>query len=166
MKIDDDRVATISYQLQNEEGEVLEQVDEEEGLTYLHGHENIVPGLEEELLGKEPGDDYEVTVPPDDGYGEHVEELVSKVPRDTFPEDVELEPGMVFQAVKDDVGGDEAEASEFLVVRKIVGDEIEVDANHPLAGETLQFEGEVMEVREASDDEIEMGRPLRNPEGD
>lgn len=159
MEIEDDRVATISYQLQNEEGEVLEQVDDNEGLTYLHGHENIVPGLEEELQGKEPGDDYEVTVPPENGYGERVEELISKVPRDTFPEDVELEPGMVFQAVNDEVEGEEA--SEFLVVRKIAGDEVEVDANHPLAGQTLDFEGEVMEVREASEDEIEIGRPLR-----
>jgi FKBP-type peptidyl-prolyl cis-trans isomerase SlyD len=140
-------------------GDVLEEVGEDEGLPYLHGHDNIVPGLENELEGKTPGDDFEVTVEPEEAYGERMEELVSKMDRDAFPEDQDLEPGMVFQAVKSDVEGDEA--SQLLMIKKIVGDEVEVDANHPLAGKTLQFDGSVVDVREATDQELEQGHPTR-----
>lgn len=159
MEAEDDLVVRIQYQLFDGDGGLLEEVDEE-GLEYLHGHENIVPGLEEELEGLVEGDTFDVTVPPEEAYGEHMEELVSRVDRDTFPDDQELEPGMVFQATKDDAEGEEA--SQFLVVRKIVGKEVEVDANHPLAGKTLQFDGEILNVREASDDELDAGRPLED----
>ena len=101
MEIADDCAVTILYTLTDaDSGEVLEKVDEEPGLTYLHGHANIIPGLEKELEGKEVGDEFDVTVAPEEGYGERVEELVSEVERDAFPEDQELEPGMVFEAVK------------------------------------------------------------------
>lgn len=159
MEISDDCVVTIRYSLSDGDGNVLEQVGED-GLAYLHGHENIVPGLESELEGKEESDEFEVTLEPEEAYGEHMDELVSRVDRETFPEDEELEPGMVFQAVKSDIGGGDGEASQFLVIQKIVGDEVVVDANHPLAGKTLSFEGAVLGVREATDEESEAGRPL------
>lgn len=160
MDVADDRIVKISYSLEDvETGDQLEQVGEDEGLEYLHGHENIVPGLEEELAGKEPGDAFEAEIPPEKGYGEHMEELVSKMDRDAFPDDQELEPGMVFQAVQGDSGGEQE--SQFLMVKKIVGDEVEVDANHPLAGKTLHFDGSVVDVREATDQELEQGHPTR-----
>lgn len=162
MEVADDRVVTISYTLTDADtGDVLEEVDESEGLPYLHGHDNIVPGLEEELADNEPGDEFDVTIDPEQAYGERMEELVSKMDRDEFPEEQELEPGMIFQAVKADGEGDEA--SQFLMIRKIVGDEVEVDANHPLAGKTLTFEGSVVDVREAEDEELEQGHPTREP---
>lgn len=161
MEASDDHVVSIRYTLRDADGNVLEEVGDE-GLEYLHGHENIVPGLEETLANKTEGDDFETTVPPEEGYGEHMDELVSRVGRDTFPEDQELEPGMVFQAVRDDVGGEDA--SQFLVVRKIIGEEVEVDANHPLAGKTLSFDGRVLGVREARDEELDAGRPLAEDE--
>jgi len=162
MEVADDHVVTISYTLTDtESGDLLEQVGEDEGLPYLHGHDNIVPGLEEELVEKSPGDDFEVTIDPEDAYGERMEELVSRMDRDAFPEEQDLEPGMVFQAVRGD-GGDE-EASQFLMIKKIVGDEVEVDANHPLAGKTLTFEGAVVDVREAEDEELDQGHPNREP---
>ena len=162
MEVADDHVVTISYTLTDtESGNVLEQVGEDEGLPYLHGHDNIVPGLENELADKEPGDDFDVTVEPDEAYGERMEELVNEMDRDEFPEDQELEPGMVFQAVRSDVQGEEA--SQFLVIKKIVGDTVEVDANHPLAGKTLTFEGSVVDVREATDEELSQGHPTREP---
>jgi FKBP-type peptidyl-prolyl cis-trans isomerase SlyD len=157
MDIADNRVVSMRYTLRDTNGNVLEEVGDD-GLEYLHGHGNIVPGLEETLEGESEGDTFDVTVPPEEAYGEHLDELVSRVDRDTFPEDKELEPGMVFQAVREDFGGEDA--SEFLVVRKIVGEEVEVDANHPLAGKTLSFDGEVLGVREARDEELEAGRPL------
>jgi len=157
MEVADGCVVSIRYTLRDAEGNSLEEVGDD-GLEYLHGHGNIVPGLEEALEGATEGDSFDVTVPPEEAYGEHMEELVSRVARDTFPEDRELEPGMVFQAVRE--GEDAEESSEFLVVRKIIGEEVEVDANHPLAGRRLTFEGEVLDVREAREEELEAGRPL------
>ncbi len=162
MEVADDCVVIISYVLKDaDSGEVLEEVDDQEGLAYLHGHDNIVPGLEEALDSKEPGDDFEATIPPEKGYGERADELVSKMDRDAFPEDQDLEPGMVFQAVRSDTGGEKA--SQFLMVTKIAGDEVEVDANHPLAGKTLDFDGSIVDVRDAEEEELDQGHPTREP---
>ena len=155
MEISDDCVVTIAYKLTDGSGSEIEQVGEEEGLAYLHGYGNIVPGLEEELHGLSAGEGFEVTIPPEKAYGEHADELVSWVDRDSFPGDTEPQPGMAFKASR--AGG---EGQEILFVTEVNEEQVKVDANHPLAGKTLTFEGSVVEIREATEEEQEAGRPL------
>jgi FKBP-type peptidyl-prolyl cis-trans isomerase SlyD len=157
MDVSDDCVVTIAYELTDGEGVDIEAVAEEDGLSYLHGHGNIVPGLEDALHGLSVGEGFETTVEPDRGYGEHADELVSWVDRDAFPGDTEPEPGMAFQASRSDAEG--GEAQQILFVTEVTDEQVKVDANHPLAGKTLNFEGSVIDVREATDEEIEAGRP-------
>jgi FKBP-type peptidyl-prolyl cis-trans isomerase SlyD len=146
------RVVTIHYTLTNNAGEELDSSRGEgrEPLTYLEGAQNIIGGLESALNGKNPGDQAKVSVEPADGYGEVNEELVQPVPRSAFEGVESIEPGMQFQAQTP--GGPQ-------VVRVVeVNDEtVTIDANHPLAGETLHFDVEVIDAREATEEEQEHG---------
>lgn len=160
MTIDDDCIVAISYELEDGAGEPLEKVPSDEPLPYLHGHGNIIPGLEEALAGLEEGEDFDVEVPPADAYGEYVEGRTNTLSRDEFPDDVDLEPGMSFQVVVEDEDDEDAEEQiQIWTIDKIAGDEVEVDGNHPLAGRTLIYRGTVEAVREATDEEIEHGQP-------
>lgn len=149
MQISENTVVQIHYTLKNQSGEVLDSSQDAEPLTYLHGAGNIIPGLETALSGREQGEKVNVTVEPDEAYGAHREELVQQVGRDMFPVD-ELEPGMRFKA-------ETAEGPQILTVTKVEESDVTVDANHPLAGETLHFDVEVVEIREASSEEVEHG---------
>lgn len=150
MQIADNRVATFHYTLTNDAGEVLDSSQGREPLAYLHNAGNIVPGLERAMAGRKPGDRFSVDVEPEDGYGVYVEELVQIVPRQAFQGVDDLEIGMQFQAQT-------AQGTIPVVVTVIEGDEITVDGNHPLAGETLHFAVEVVEVRAATEAEIRHG---------
>lgn len=150
MKVEQDAVVTIAYTLKNGDGDVLDSSENNGELSYLHGHQNIVPGLEKALDGKDVGEQIDTTVNPDDGYGQRQEELVFAVPRDRLPEG-ELELGMQFRA--QDKDGQE-------MVVNLVGigdDEVTLDGNHPLAGENLHFDVTVTDVRGATDEEISHG---------
>lgn len=149
MQISENTVVQIHYTLKNQSGEVLDSSQDAEPLTYLHGAGNIIPGLETALSGREQGEKVNVTVEPDEAYGAHREELVQQVGRDMFPVD-ELEAGMRFKA-------ETAEGPQILTVTKVEESDVTVDANHPLAGETLHFDVEVVEIREASSEEVEHG---------
>jgi FKBP-type peptidyl-prolyl cis-trans isomerase SlyD len=149
MQISENTVVQIHYTLKNQSGEVLDSSQDAEPLTYLHGAGNIIPGLETALSGREQGEKVNVTVEPDEAYGAHREELVQQVGRDMFPVD-ELEAGMRFKA-------ETAEGPQILTVTKVEDSDVTVDANHPLAGETLHFDVEVVEIREASSEEVEHG---------
>lgn len=119
-------------------------------MSYLHGANSIIKGLEQEMEGKKAGDQFTVDVAAADGYGERVDALVQSVPRDAFQGIDNIEPGMRFQA--------ETQQGPVTVTVTEVGDEqVTVDGNHPLAGETLHFDIEVVEVRAASDEEVEHG---------
>ncbi|MBS3803238.1 MAG: peptidylprolyl isomerase [Oleiphilaceae bacterium] len=146
------RVVTIHYTLTNDQGEQLDTSREEgrEPLSYVEGAQNIIGGLENALVEKAAGDKLKVDIEPAEGYGEINEELVQPVPRSAFEGVDSIEPGMQFQAQTP--GGPQ-------VVRVVeVGDEnVTIDANHPLAGETLHFDVEVVEAREATDEETEHG---------
>ena len=146
------RVVTIHYTLTNDQGEKLDSSREEgrEPLTYLEGAQNIIGGLENALVEKVPGDALKVSIEPAEGYGEVNEELVQPVPRSAFEGVDTIEPGMQFQAQTP--GGPQ-------VVRVVeVDDEtVTIDANHPLAGQTLHFDVEVVDAREASEEETEHG---------
>lgn len=151
--IANDVVVTIEYTLKNSAGEVLDSSVGDEPMTYLHGHENIVPGLENALTGKKAGDVVTVAVPPEEGYGVRDPGGLRQIERGAFPPDAELEMGMQFTAELED---------EEVVPLWVVGldDEyVHVDMNHPLAGETLHFEVKILELRTALANELAHGHP-------
>ena len=149
--IGDNSVVRMHYTLTNPEGEVLDSSSGSDPLAYLHGAGNIIPGLERELTGKVAGDTLTVVVAPEDGYGDVQQELFQVVPREAFQGIDTIEPGMNFQAQGE--GGQ----VQSIVVAEVDGDEVTVDANHPLAGVQLHFDVEIVEVREASAEELAHG---------
>jgi len=151
MQISQDMVVSIHYTLTDKAGETIDSsVEGGEPLAYLHGHGNIVPGLENALTGKTIGDKFDVSVQPADGYGEHYAELVQQVPREAFEGVDHLEPGMQFQA-------DTGMGPRLFTITEVNGDTVTVDGNHPLAGEVLNFAIEVTAVRAASEEELSHG---------
>lgn len=149
--ISKDKVVVFHYTLTTDDGEQVETSKDKEPLPYLHGASNIVPGLEKEMEGKTAGDTFSVSVAPAEGYGEKTGPGPQSVDRSEFPENVELYEGMAFTAQAE--GGQEVP----LWIDSIEGDKVMVDNNHPLAGETLNFEVEIVSVRDASDEEIAHG---------
>ncbi|HHP0466845.1 TPA: peptidylprolyl isomerase [Vibrio harveyi] len=150
MKIEKNVVASLAYKVMLEDGVVVDQSTSEAPLDYLHGHNNLITGLEKELEGKVAGDKFSVTVAPEDAYGDHNDALVQRVPADVFQGVDQIEAGMRFLADTDQ-GPIPVEVTE------VDGDEVVVDGNHMLAGQTLTFEVEVMATREATAEEIEHG---------
>ena len=150
MSITHDQVVSIHYTLRDEAGEIIDSSPAGEPLAYLHGHGNLVPGLERELAGKGVGDKLQVTLSPADGYGEHDPKLVQQVPRRALKGIANLRVGMRLQAQSD--GGGHA-----VTVSRIAGDLVTLDGNHPLAGKKLHFEVEVAEVRAATGTELSHG---------
>ena len=146
-----DSVVSLSYILKNENGEELDRFETANPLAYMHGHGQIVPGLENVLEGLAIGDKKEVTVTPQEGYGEVQPQLKMKVSRNKFPADVNIEPGMQFSSKMED--GREIP----FTVQAIEDGAVMLDGNHPLAGETLHFSVEVVEVRPATTKELQHG---------
>lgn len=146
MQIASDKVVAIHYTLKNDAGEVLDTSEGREPLAYLHGANNIIPGLEKALEGKAAGDKVEVSVEPAEAYGERQEQLVQEVPREAFQGVDDIQPGMQFNA--------QGPQGPVLVTVVEAGDEaVKIDGNHPLAGQKLHFDVEVSDVRDATDDE-------------
>jgi FKBP-type peptidyl-prolyl cis-trans isomerase SlyD len=150
MQIEARKVVTLNYTLTDKDGNVIDQSGDA-SFAYLHGANNIIPGLENALEGKSAGDSLNVSVNPEEGYGERDPAKAQSVPRNMFPEDTDIEVGMQFHA--------QGPNGETLVVTvaAVEEDVITVDGNHPLAGEQLNFAVEVLEVREASEEELEHG---------
>ncbi|TDR56225.1 FKBP-type peptidyl prolyl cis-trans isomerase /apo-metallochaperone SlyD [Halomonas ventosae] len=150
MQIAQNSVVAFHYTLTNDSGEVLDSSEGREPLTYLHGAGNIIPGLEKQLEGRATGDKLQAKVSPEEGYGEVQPQLVQEVPRDAFQGVDSVEPGMQFQA--------QTQGGPLMVtVTSVEGDTVTVDGNHPLAGQALNFDVEIAEVREASEEEVEHG---------
>jgi len=146
MQIAKHKVASIHYTLKDNEGKILDTSDGREPLTYIHGAGNLIPGMEEGLEGKTKGDKINLKVAPEKGYGIKNEALLQKVPRESFggqPVNV----GMQFQTHR----------GEVVTVTHVGLDQITLDANHPLAGVELNFAVEVIDVRNATDDELAHG---------
>ena len=150
MQIADDKIVLIHYTLTNLDDEVMDSSDGGEPLAYLHGKGNIVPGLEKELLGKQAGDKVNVEVSPEEGYGELNEELIQEVDRAAFEGVEAIEVGMRFMAQT-------AWGQQPVVVTAVTEESVIVDGNHPLADQTLKFDVEVIEVRDASEEELQHG---------
>lgn len=150
MQIADKTVVNIHYTLKNEAGEVLDSSEGRESLAFLCGAKNIVAGLENALLGKQVGDKLDVTVSPEEGYGEVQEEMVQEVPRENFQGIDEIEVGMEFMAQA-------PWGPQPVKVIAVEETTVVVDGNHPLAGQVLNFSVEVVGVREASAEELDHG---------
>jgi FKBP-type peptidyl-prolyl cis-trans isomerase SlyD len=152
------KVVDLAYTLKSTDGEVLDQAEKDDPFTYLHGGSQIVPGLESALEGCKAGDKKKVSVEPAEGYGVKNPDLKLVVSRAQFPADVEVESGMQFRAHSAD--GQEV----IFTVESLVGDKVHIDGNHPLAGETLHFDVEVLSVRDATKEELEHGH-AHGPDG-
>jgi len=157
MKTARNMVISLHYTLTDDAGEVLDSSEGRDPLEYLHGHGNIVPGLEKALEGTTVGHRSRVDVAPGEGYGERNPELVFEAPREHFPNDMKLEAGSRVYAE-----GPEGPIS-FSVVRLTESGAV-LDANHPLAGQTLHFEVEIVGVRPATEEEISHGH-VHGPHG-
>lgn len=158
MHISDNKVVSIHYKLTKDDGQILDSSEGKVPLTYLHGRKNIIRGLENALNGKEVGEKLSISVPPEDGYGLRDERLIQVIPRSAFQGVESVEPGMQFQSRSD-------EGIQIITVIEVNGDKVTVDANHALAGETLNFEVQVTDIREATKEELEHGH-VHSPDGD
>jgi FKBP-type peptidyl-prolyl cis-trans isomerase SlyD len=149
-KIAANMAVEIHYTLTDGAGETVDSSRDAEPLPYIHGTEALVEGLEKELDGKSVGDKIKTSVSPAEGYGEVNPELTQSVPRELFQFDGDIEIGMRFEA--------EAENGvELVTVIGLDDKTITIDANHPLAGETLNFDVEIISIREATSEELEHG---------
>lgn len=148
--IKEGKVVTIQYVLKSDAGEILDQSNPAEPFQYLHGYGEIVPGLEGALEGRSVGYQSKVLVLPSEGYGEIVPELIASVERSMFPGDAQLSVGMRFQAEVD-------QHPVLFTVEGIDGDKIKINGNHPLAGQSLNFDVEVLSVRDATEEELDHG---------
>lgn len=138
----------LNYWLKNPEGEVVDTSEGGEPMTFLSNSRKVIPGLIKAVEGRKSGDRIEATIPPELAYGEHKQELVNQVPLSMFDGVEQVVPGMKFQT-------NTGEQVQVVQVVAVSGAEVTVDANHPLAGISLVFELELLEVRAATNDEIE-----------
>ena len=150
MQVSAQKVVLIHYTLTDEAGEVLDSSEGQEPLAYIHGHGNIIPGLEAALAGKAAGDKVQVTIPPEEAYGPRDEYLIQTVPVDAFHGVDEILPGMQFHTETPD-------GVQMVTVVKVEGEEVILDGNHPMSGLTLNFDVEVTEVRDATAEELSHG---------
>ena len=146
MKIAKDVVVSLAYQVKTEDGVVMDSATADAPLDYLQGHNNLISGLEKALEGHEAGDKFTVTVAPEDAYGEHLADLVQRVPANVFHGVDEITVGMRFLADTD-------QGQIPVEITEVDGDFVVVDGNHMLAGQTLTFDVEVVALREATDEE-------------
>jgi FKBP-type peptidyl-prolyl cis-trans isomerase SlyD len=157
MQLTKDKVAVINYTLKDKEGEIIDQSNDGT-FTYLHGARNIIPGLENALEDKKAGDKTSVVIEPKDAYGERDLEKIQRVPLDMFPDDVEIKEGMQFESQSSEG------APTIVTVTAIDAGEVVVDENHPMAGIQLHFEVELVEVRDATEQELGHGH-VHGPHG-
>jgi FKBP-type peptidyl-prolyl cis-trans isomerase SlyD len=150
MSIKKDSVVTLHYTLKDDAGEVIDTSDGGEPLAYLHGHGNLVAGLERELTGKVAGDKLNVKITPADGYGERDAALVQRVPRRQLKGITKLYVGLKLHAQTQ-------EGPREVTITHLVGDTVTIDANHALAGKNLNFDIDITDVRDATAEELEHG---------
>ena len=157
MQIGDQKVVTLHYTLTDNEGRVIDQ-SEDGSFAYLHGASNIIPGLENALSGKSAGEELSVAVSPEDAYGVRDESMLQQVPKNMFEDTGQIAVGTQFHA--------QGPNGEMLVVTvmEVQEEHVLVDGNHPLAGVELNFDVKIIDVRDASEEEVEHGH-VHGPEG-
>ncbi len=146
-----DRVVRFEYVLKLDDGEVIDSSEGQEPLTYLHGHGNIIPGLERQMEGMEVGEERDITVEPEEGYGPYIEGHDLVVPLDEFPPNIKPEVGLGLLVETPDG----RQVPYF--VTEVSDTFVRLDPNHPLAGQRLHFKVKVVEVREATEEELAHG---------
>lgn len=151
--LENDAIGSLAYSI-SVDGSVMEIVSADDPFEYLHGAENIVPGLEAALNGKRVGDTFDVTVPPEVGFGDYNEDAVIEVDREEFEDDdEELTVGTEVEMMDED--GDFLDGT----ILEITDTHYLVDTNHPLAGKTVHYKGSIVSIREATEEELEWGWP-------
>lgn len=150
MSIQKHTVVTLNYTLKNSEGEIMDTSEGREPLVYLHGVGGLIPGLEAELEGKEKGNSLNVVIAPEDAYGKRSEDLMHVVPKSGFQGDEEMQVGMQVQLQTE-------QGPAIATIAAIEGENVTLDLNHPLADMELHFAVDVLDLREATEDEISHG---------
>ncbi len=150
MQVAADKVVLIHYTLKDDSGKVLDTSSGSDPLAYIQGHGNLVAGLEKALEGKDQGARVSVSVAPAEGYGTHDAKLIQQVPKRSLQGAGTVQKGMQFQAQTE-------QGMRVFTVTAVVGDMVSLDGNHPLAGQTLNFDVEIVEVRDATAEELEHG---------
>ena len=150
MNITTHTVVTMHYRLTDNDNNMIDSTEGHPPLAYLHGANSIIPGLEKALQDKQPGDNVKATIPPEEGYGMRNEDLVQDIPMSMFEEIENVEPGMQFRAEMDG-------QLHILTVTNVVGETVTIDGNHPLAEMTLNFDVDIVDVRAATQEEIDSG---------
>lgn len=151
MQIAQHSVVSMHYTLTDDAGNVIDSSANADPLTYLQGVGNIIPGLENALMGLRAGDQRDVRVSPEEGYGLVIEDLIQQVPVEMFQGVKKIEPGMTFQAQ------DQSGYIQRVEVKSVDGNLVTIDANHPLAGQHLNFAVTIVEVRPATEEEVAHG---------
>ncbi|MCV2883256.1 peptidylprolyl isomerase [Aestuariibacter sp. AA17] len=149
MKITENSVVTLHFTVSTTDGTQIDSSRNGEPMVVLHGSHYLIKGLEDALDGREKGDTFELNVEPENAYGERHDALVQMVPKTMF-EGMDVEVGMTFRATTD-------EGEQSVMIIDQTDDEIVVDGNHPLAGIPLHFDVEILDVRDATEDEIAHG---------
>lgn len=149
MQIGKNKVVSIHYTLKDNEGNILDSSEGSAPLTYIQGIGNLIPGMEDGLEGKVKGEKLNIKVSPEKGYGTRDEKMIQKVPRTAFGTQ-EINTGMQFQAQT-------AQGTQVVTVTEVGLDSVTVDGNHPLAGIELNFAVDVIDIREATADELAHG---------
>jgi FKBP-type peptidyl-prolyl cis-trans isomerase SlyD len=157
MSVAQDQVVSIHYTLKNDAGEVIDASPAGEPLAYLHGHGNLIAGLERELAGRGAGEKLQVKVVAADAYGEYDPALVQRVPRRALKGIADVRVGMRLQAQSQ-------HGARPVTVTQLAGDMVTLDGNHPLAGQNLNFEVEIAAVRPATPEELSHGH-VHGPDG-
>lgn len=145
------KVASIHYTLKNDEGQILDSSEGQEPLAYLHGAQHLVPGLEKQLEGKTVGDKFHAVVEPEEGYGETDPNLIQELPRTMFGGVDTIEVGMEFHA-------ETQNGPQVVEVIDVEDETVTINGNHPLAGVRLNFDIEITDVRDASEEELATGQ--------
>jgi len=151
MKITQNAAVVMHYTLTDDTGAVVDSSRDQDSLSYIHGSGGLIPGLEAELEGRGSGDQVHAVIPPELAYGDVEEDLIQVVPRSAFPGVEVIEVGMRFTA------SDQQGQQQTVSVTRIEADQVTVDGNHPLAGQTLHFDVEILSVRTATQEEIDHG---------
>jgi len=158
MTISNDKVVTLVYQLRvdNSDGDIVETVKEEKPFVFLYGAGLMLPKFEENLDGLQAGDKFEFTLKCDDAYGSATEEAVMDLPKNIFEVEGKIEDGLLKEGNVIPMQNNEGQKFNGVVV-EVADETVKMDFNHPLAGDDLHFEGQIMEVREATKEEIDHG---------
>ncbi len=159
MLIEKNKVASLTYTLRfdNAEGDIIEEIDNTEPEKVLIGHENLFEKFEEKLMGLRAGDEFEFILNAEESYGEYDEEKIIDLPKENFMVDGVLDEEVVYEGAIIPMEDEENDIQAEAIVLEIDEENVKLDFNHPLAGEILHFKGNILEVRDATEEELSFG---------